>query len=288
MITLERGALVWGVVGNLGGGKTLSSVALGVESMLNGYMVVSNVTFDVDKIAADYNSPWVRKLYLHISLDSPDFDPFALPCGDPRGSGGDRRVVIILDEVAEWIDQYSSAKDPRIKRLWSWLRHSSKRSQDVVIICQRQEYINKVVRTLIARWIWVDDMAVWRIPKIKMRIPFCTNLVMQRVYDRLGNMIGAVSWLKKSKWGRYYNTAECLNADGAAYNAVYYLPPPKYTLSPLTLVLYVLSVLALLRAPSNFKPPRDLPPRIQRVYNVPWNGKPPELPHVTPSLPRIF
>lgn len=288
MITLERSALVWGVVGNLGGGKTLSSVALGVESMLNGYMVVSNVTFDLDRISSDYSSPWVKKLYRHISLDDPHFDPFAIPCGDPRGSGGERRVVVILDEVAEWIDQYSSAKDPRIKRLWSWLRHSSKRSQDIVIICQRQEYINKVVRTLIARWIWVDDMAVWRIPKLRMRIPFCSKLVMQRVYDRLGNMIGAVSWLKKTKWGRYYNTAECLNSDGAAYNAVYDLPAAKYSLSGLTVLLYLLSLLVLILAPSSFRAPKEPPPVVRRVVNVPWDGRPLAKPRAPLPVPRFL
>lgn len=272
MIELERNALVWGVVGNLGGGKTLSSVALGVTAMLRGYMVLSNVTFDLDAIAADYNAGWVRKLYQKISLDDPDFDPFKLPCGDPRGSGGDRRVIVILDEVAEWIDQYSSAKDPRISRLWSWLRHSSKRSQDVVIICQRQEYINKVVRTLIARWIWVDDMAVWRLPKLKMKLPFCGGLVMQRVYDRLGNMIGAVSWLKKSHWGRYYNTAECLNSTGAAYNAVYEVPKAKYFLSPFTLFLWLLTVLALVLSPFVFRCP-DAFPSIHRHVETPWNGE---------------
>lgn len=273
MITLEKSALVWGVVGNLGGGKTLSSVALGVECMLKGYMVVSNVTFDLDAVAADYGAPWVHGLYKKISLDDADFDPFALPCGDPRGSGGKRRVIVILDEVAEWIDQYSSAKDPRIKRLWSWLRHSSKRSQDIVIICQRQEYINKVVRTLIARWIWVDDMAVWKIPKLRCKLPFCGGLVMQRVYDRLGNMIGAVSWLKKSRWGRYYNTAECLNSDGAAYNSVYEVPEFKYHVSLLSVALFFLSLLALLRFDSVFRVRSFRMPVHRRVYNVAWDGK---------------
>lgn len=275
MITLEKSALVWGVVGNLGGGKTLSAVALGVQSMLSGYMVVSNVTFDVEQIVADYSAPWVRKLYQHISLDDPDFDPFKLPCGDPRGSGGERRVIVILDEVAEWVDQYTNAKDPRIKRLWSWLRHTSKRSQDIVIICQRQEYINKVVRTLIARWIWVDDMQVWRIPKLRMRLPFCGSLVMQRVYDRMGNMVGSVSWLKKSRWGRYYDTAECLNSTGAAYNAVYYLPPAKYTISKLTVCVYLFSLLLLWRSGSMNRTPVRPFSRF-RVYNVAWNGQPPQ------------
>lgn len=246
MITLERNALVWGVVGNLGGGKTLSAVALGVDSMLKGYAVVSNVTFDVERIALLNNAPWVRDLYFHVSLDDPDFDPYKLPCGDPRGSGGKRRVIVILDEVAEWIDQYAKATDKRIERLWSWLRHSSKRSQDVVIICQRQEYIHKVVRTLIARWIWVDDLAVYRIPKVKLRIPFSAGYVMQNVFDRIGNRIGAVSFVKKSKWGIYYNTAECLNSDGASYNAVYSVPDEKYGVSKLTVFFLLGTLLYLL------------------------------------------
>lgn len=246
MIQLERNALVWGVVGNLGGGKTLSAVALGVDSMLKGYAVVSNVTFNVDRIVSLFSAPWVRGLYFHISLDDPDFDPFKIPCGDPRGSGGNKRVIVILDEVAEWIDQYSSAKDPKIQRLWSWLRHSSKRSQDIVIICQRQEYINKVVRTLIARWIWVDDLAVFRVPKIRIKLPFCSGLVMQNVFDRIGNRIGATSFLLKSKWGVFYDTAECLNNLGAAYNFVYDVPPEKFKLSKFTFLFFFSTMLYLL------------------------------------------
>lgn len=247
MIALERNALVWGIVGNLGGGKTLSAVALGVQSMLKGYAVVSNVTFDVNRIARVYNAPWIRNLYFKISLDDPDFDPYKFPCGDPRGSGGNKRVLVILDEVAEWIDQYQAAKNPRIERLWSWLRHSSKRSQDVIIICQRQEYIHKVVRTLIARWIWVDDLAVYRVPKIKIKIPFASGLVMQNVFDRIGNRIGPTSFVNKAKYGIYYNTAECLNLDGSTYNAVYDIPAVKYTVSKLTLIFYIASIIYLVK-----------------------------------------
>ena len=231
MIQLERNSLVWGIVGNLGGGKTLSGVDLAVRSLREGFAVVTNVSLDIDLIAKTYNIPWVKKIYYPVSLDDPDCDPFKWVCGDPRGSGGDRRVIVLLDEVAEWLDQYSRANDPRIKRLWSWLRHSSKRSQDVVVICQRQEYINKVVRTLIARWIWVDDLAVYRIPKLHLKFPFMSGYVMQNVYDRLGNRIGSVSFVKKSRVGVFYNTAECLNSDGRSYNSIYYVPPVKYEAS---------------------------------------------------------
>ena len=43
MIELERNALVWGVVGNLGGGKSLSAVSVGVRAMISGYFVASNI-----------------------------------------------------------------------------------------------------------------------------------------------------------------------------------------------------------------------------------------------------
>lgn len=220
MLHLERTAQVWAITGNLGGGKTLSSVALAVDSMSRGYFVVTNITLKTDVIASVYGKR-VASLYLHISLDSPDFDPFALPCGSPRGTKGGKRVLVILDECAEWVDQYSNAKDPRIARLWSWLRHSSKRSQDVLLIVQRMDYLNKVLRLLISRWIVVDDLAVWRMPVVRLRLPFAGNYVMIRIFDRSGRLLYSPTYCCKSTWGAYYDTAECLNQDGAKVYAEY-------------------------------------------------------------------
>lgn len=223
MIRLEGSSQVWAITGNLGGGKTLSAVALAVNAMSRGFFVVSNVTFDLEMVSRVYGKR-VASLYKHISLDDDDFDPFALPVGSPRGSSGGKRVVVLLDECAEWFDQYSNAKDRRISRLWSWLRHSSKRSQDVVLVVQRLEYLNKVVRLLVSRWLIVDDLAVWRMPFIKLRIPFARDFVMQRVFDRSGRLINGPAYVQKSVWGCYYNTAECLNSDGATYNFEYDAP----------------------------------------------------------------
>lgn len=218
MLELDRNALVWGITGNLGGGKSLTATYFMVNAIRNGFFVVSNITLSVDKIG-----PWASNLYLHVDFDE-GFDPYKLPCGDPRGSGGRRRVLVVFDECAEWFDQYANAKDPRIQRLWSWLRHSSKRSQDVFLIIQRPEYLHKVLRILIARWLVVDDLAVWRIPLCKMRLPFCSGLCVCRPYDRSGQRIGHAYFISKSKWGRFYNTAECLNSDGAQFNSVYQVP----------------------------------------------------------------
>lgn len=228
MLDLERNAQVWGITGNLGGGKSLTAVQFAVDAMSRGFFVASNISIDQNQVATHYGD-FTRQLYLHISLDDPTFDPFQIPCGSPRGSGGKKRVLVILDECAEWVDQYSSAKDPRISRLWSWLRHSSKRSQDVFIVVQRPDYLNKVIRILISRWIWVNDLATYRIPVLKLRFPFCAGYVMRNIFDGQKNRIGSVSFASKSYWGRFYNTAECLNADGSTYNTEYEVPEVKRT-----------------------------------------------------------
>lgn len=243
-IRLERTAQVWGVTGNLGGGKTLTSVYMGVNAMRQGYFVCSNVTFNLNRICAEYGNS-LRKLYKHISLDDSDFDPFKLPCGSPRGTKGGKRVLIILDECAEWVDQYSNAKDPKIQRLWSWLRHSSKRSQDVFLIVQRADYLNKVLRLLVSRWLVIDDLAVWRMPVFKMRLPFAKDFVMQRVFDRCNRLVQSPSFISKSSWGCFYNTAECLNSDGSTYTFEYVQPLQKQPFPVFLLLLYLVSLITL-------------------------------------------
>lgn len=219
-LELERNALVWGITGNLGGGKSLTAVYFMVNAIRDGYFVVTNITLDIDRICRECGE-WARDLYMHVSLDDDSIDPYKFPCGDPRGSGGRRRVLCVFDECAEWFDQYANAKDRKIQRLWSWLRHSSKRSQDVFLIIQRPEYMHKVLRILVARWLQVNDMAVWRIPILRAKMPFCSGLVVVAPFDRTGQRVGHSYFVRKSRWGRYYDTAECLNQDGSRFNAVY-------------------------------------------------------------------
>jgi hypothetical protein len=221
MLRLEsHSALVWGITGNLGGGKTLSAVRFAVEGMSEGYFVVSNITLDLDKICREYGQH-LRGLYKHVDLSVDD--PFLFPCGDPRGSGGKRRVLVILDECAEYFDQYSSGKE-NVKRFMSWLRHSSKRSQDVFFIVQRMEYISKSVRSLVARWVWVDDLAVYRWPYFRIKTPLCSGLIMRNVYDRQMLKVDRVSFAVKKYWGQFYNTAECISVVGGGNEYIYSRP----------------------------------------------------------------
>lgn len=204
---LERTAQVWGITGNLGGGKTLSAVEVAVRAIASDYYVCTNIDLHIDILARELGDR-VRGLYCRIDLEQDD--PDAWPWGDPRGSGGSRRVLVILDEVAEWFDQFSGTS-PAVRRFLSWLRHSSKRGQDVFLVVQRKEYLAKSLRILVSRWVWVEDLAVWRLPHFRIRLPFCGGLVMRYVSDRLGNSIQPLEFAKKARWGKYYNTAQLLS-----------------------------------------------------------------------------
>lgn len=245
MIHLDPVPQVWGITGNLGGGKSLTATSIAVSAIKSGYFVVSNISLNTDAINDALDIDYSQRLYQHFSFEDEDFYPFALPTGSPRGTPNGKRVVVIMDECAEWVDQYSTAQNPKIKRFWSWLRHSSKRSQDVVLIVQRLEYLNKVLRLLISKWVIVDDMRVYRLPILKMRVPFMGGTCMQRVFDRNRRLVQGPLFVNKCAWGRFYNTAECLNSDGAQYNKEYTTPKPKMRLRYFV-IIYLCSLLLLL------------------------------------------
>lgn len=206
MIRWESTAQVWGISGNLGGGKSLSAVCFIHDALSRGWFVVTNMDLNLRALSADIGFD-VSPLVMRVDMD--ESDPLRWPVGSPRGSGGDKRVLVVLDEVAEWFDQYSSTSQ-KVKDFLSWLRHSSKRSQDVVLIVQRKEYLAKSLRILVARWVWCEDLAVWRVPVLRFRLPFCKGFVMRNVSDRLGNVLQYLDVISKSRFGRFYNTAQCL------------------------------------------------------------------------------
>lgn len=281
MLHLDPVPQVWGITGNLGGGKSLSAVCLAAVAMSRGYFVVSNITLNLDELALEYGS-YVRRLYQHFSFDDENFDPFALPTGSPRGTNGGKRVLVIMDECAEWIDQYSSANtNPRIKKFLSWLRHSSKRSQDVILVVQRLDYLNKNIRLLISKWLIVDDLRVWRCPVLKMRFPFMAPFVMQRVFDRNRKLIQGPCLVRKSTFGRFYRTAECLNAEGASVNYEYVTPIKsnfpfiKYVVA-YVFSLYVLLLMLLKYNASVKRQTSYIVPELRHIYQEGRNGAPPE------------
>lgn len=195
---------VYGIYGSLGGGKTLSAVDFAIQFFKNRNYVVSNVALK------NLEPSWKGRYQYIESLQDVEWDK--LPIGSPRGSGGKKRVCIILDELPELLDQYSNGKEIWIKTFLSWLRHTSKNGQFVFLITQDPSFIMKPVRLLCAYWIRCDDMAQLRLPVFRIKFPFMTNFVMRRLYDRDGNCLNhTMDLVSKSDIGQYYNTSQGLS-----------------------------------------------------------------------------
>lgn len=237
MIPLESSPQVWLIHGNLGGGKSMTAVSMAVEAIRAGRFVASNIKLNID--ALKLSIPWADQCYAHFDVSKDEynedgvlikhqsFNPFKIPSGSPRGTQNPKRVLVIFDECAEWFDQYSSAKSPEVSRVMSWLRHSSKRNQDVLFIVQRVEYLQKSFRILCSRYVQVDDLAVWRLPVFRIRVPFMGGFVMARTVDRAGTKSAPVTLIKKSYYGRYYDTAQSLTTFGGS-PVEYVLPDRSY------------------------------------------------------------
>lgn len=213
-------ANVYGIYGHLGGGKSLTAVEIAVWALRKGWTVVSNIElFHVEHFSGQY-------VFLR-DLDGVDF--WQLPCGAPRGSPDPFRVCIVIDECAEFFDQFSS-RSPVLTAFLSWLRHSSKRGQNVFLIVQQPEFIAKSLRLLVNKWICCVDMAQFRLPMLRLKIPFTSHLVWRRMIDKYGNLISrGFNMADKMMIGYYYNTAQSIATAGRGvdYRSNYSAPIPS-------------------------------------------------------------
>ena len=73
MITLDVRPHVWGVVGNLGGGKTLTAVSVIIDSLACGYFVVTNIELNKARLERRFGA----NVYNHLLLLPPD-NPLAI------------------------------------------------------------------------------------------------------------------------------------------------------------------------------------------------------------------
>lgn len=211
-----RTASVYGIYGSLGGGKSLTAVDIMIGFLARGDPVYSNIQL--------YNLPKCYDGQFHY-FDAEGFDYTTLPYGDPRGSKGKKRVCIVVDECAEYLDQFTSTSE-YTKRFCSWLRHTSKNGQFVFLIVQSPDFLVKSVRLIVANWICCVDLAQFVLPIARLKIPFCGNLVWRRVFDRRWNLISR-GWdtVDKRWFGQYYKTS-ALVAHTLAANDDSDLPPP--------------------------------------------------------------
>lgn len=195
-------ANVYGIYGHLGGGKSLTAVEIAVFFLSKGFPVASNIKLrGVESLKGAYT--------FYENFEGVDF--WSLPCGAPRGSNSDFRSCIVIDECAEFFDQYSSTS-PVLKNFLSWLRHSSKRGQFVFLVVQQPEFIAKSLRLLINKWIICTDLQQFRLPVFKVGFPFLYGYVWRRVIDKYGNLLSrGLNLGDKVRIGQYYDTAQIVS-----------------------------------------------------------------------------
>lgn len=230
-----RTANVYGIYGHLGGGKTLTAVEIAIFFLRQGFTVCSNIALrNIDGLPGRFD--YVEDFAMQ--------DFWKLPCGAPRGSPSRFRTAIVVDECAEFFDQYSS-NSPFVKNFLSWLRHSSKRGQFVFLIVQQPEFIAKSLRLLVNKWIVCTDMAQFRLPVIRATVPGCSGFVWRRLFDRYGNLISrGFNFADKRKIGRFYDTSQSIAVLGR--RADFEEPPENRVDSFLAFFRVALLLLALL------------------------------------------
>lgn len=159
----------YGVIGLFNGGKSYYCVRLMCMHIAKGGIVVTNIELELEEVAKVVKRPldFVKARYFFVD-PSESSDPFEWPRGDPR-SVGSRRVMIVIDEAAEW---FSSFEDRRaLKRFFDWLRYTQKRGQDCYFIIHDPELFAAVARRMLHCWIALRNMEEWRIPKLGWKLP---------------------------------------------------------------------------------------------------------------------
>lgn len=206
MISLPSTAACYGIYGPLGGGKTLTAVEIGLY-------FINNFNFVCTNIRLKNLSPRQSKYYFFIE-DISKVNWFKdIPIGSLRGTPGRKRVAVILDELPELLDQYTSGKEYWVKTFLSWLRMTSKNGQFVFVITQDASFIIKPVRVLCSYWVKCEDMAEFRFPFFKFRIPFLKDFISRRVFGKDGKQVSGFSCdvARKSVIGRFYSTSQGLS-----------------------------------------------------------------------------
>lgn len=210
MLPFEKSAMVWGITGPLGSGKSLVAVAnIYKQFKIGSCFVCSNIQLNIPLISKELGVD-ISPFYMFIDLFKDDFDFTKLPQGSLRGRTQKKRVLVVLDEIAEFFDQYQSAKSRLLNNFLSWLRHSSKQGQDVLIICQNPQFVQKSLRLLIHRWVFCANLSQYKLPIVQF--PLLPNFSVTKITDKYGSSVRGGTWIYyQPKWGRYYDTAQIIS-----------------------------------------------------------------------------
>lgn len=245
--------MITAVTGKIGGGKTLSSVAAMVNHLCKGGIVCSNIRLDLQAVSnwKNINFQFLQDRYIYIE-DCSTCNPHDFPHGDLRGRGK-RRVLLVIDESAEFFSSLSLDNKERLQLWYSWLRHSDKMGTDVFFIVQDFSQLNKQGRLLSQRTTYCYDMAKFRLPIIYCN-PFWWTWSYIRIatYDTTTREVIQVDWLKKDKrLFKCYDTADMFGlsyfSNNSSYDALTEFERSSATQKPSYTLPLLLSVIILIK-----------------------------------------
>jgi len=128
---------VWGP---LGAGKTKYAVWCARTALESGRRVASNIDLRLDALTKDK-----ARSYIRVPDKPTAEDLFAIGNGNPHSYDEDRNGVLILDELATWLNSRSFQDKGRAGVL-DWLVHSRKHGWDVYFLMQNPSQVDKQVR----------------------------------------------------------------------------------------------------------------------------------------------
>jgi len=151
---------IYAVTGKLGTGKTKFAVWRAQLAIVQGRRVASNVDLHLGVLAGD-KRPGAS--FIRIPDKPSGFDLEAIGHGNPDSYDEDRNGILILDELATWLNA-RSFQDKGRTALLDWLIHARKLGWDVYLIVQDIGMIDKQVRTALVEY----EARCLRMDKVKL------------------------------------------------------------------------------------------------------------------------
>lgn len=139
----------WIIQGVRGEGKTLCAVAKIREYLNRGCPVATNLDLYLEELLPDDNNAIAYRL-----PDRPRYEDFLLlpPAYDPKYKAEDKNGLIVLDELALWMNARSWKEKGR-KELIEWLLLSRKDHWDLILLTQDHELIDKQVKNTLCDYL---------------------------------------------------------------------------------------------------------------------------------------
>lgn len=198
--------MIFVVAGTVGSGKTVYAVSLMLQSLSVGDLVSSNIRLHSDEVTKRMGGEGWKNRYFFLDEDE-ILNYGAWPVGAARGSGGNLRSLIVIDEAAEWFDAVGADKDD-LERLVSWLRHSDKQGCDVCLVVQHWGMLHRRLRMLVAVYFHGRNLSEWKIPGLGFKLPLMRGFTFFSQLDRdARTSLSSPILFYRPEYYRFYDTS---------------------------------------------------------------------------------